>query len=288
MISAGYWRNFTENFAQAVSGNYNYPKNKNGEYMIGVYDAYDSSGVTDVIVFASGTIDSPNVNKIIKINSSDSYIIEEARREIYALERRGIQQEAGRILDIYTKADILRLDIGRADGQKDAQYNNGLNAKRRSSEIKDNRIIEFHIDEEKGTITATYANGETVTESLNSGKASRDLDFVDFLNENINERERSNREILANLLETEEMSPSEKGFLTKYKNKIAQIEANEAEIASMESELKELRKAGKKDSSRAITLEGKIETLKKEISRDERLILTFSIKALKMKELDNF
>ena len=83
----------------------------------------------------------------------------------------------------------------------------------------------------------------------------------------------TNREILANLLETEDMSPSEKGFLTKYKNKISQIEANEAEISSMESELKELRKAGKKDSSRAITLEGKIENRRKEIARDENMIL---------------
>ena len=105
------------------------------------------------------------------------------------------------------------------------------------------------------------------------GKASQDLDFVDFLNENLEERERSNREILANLLETEEMSPSEKGFLTKYKNKIAQIEANEAEISEMESELKELRRSGKKDSSRAITLEGKIKNRELEIARDENMIL---------------
>ena len=102
---------------------------------------------------------------------------------------------------------------------------------------------------------------------------SRDLDFVDFLNENINERERSNREVLANLLESEDMSPSEKGFLTKYKNKIAQIEANEAEIAAMARELAELRKAGKGDSSRAITLESRIEARRKEIARDENIIL---------------
>lgn len=123
-----------------------------------------------------------------------------------------------------------------------------------------------------------------------SGKSSQDLDFVDFLNENIEERERSNREILANLLETEDMSPSEKGFLTKYKNKIAQIEANEAEISSMEAELKELRKAGKKDSARAITLEGKIEARRKEIARDENMILnlesTNSIKRLLKREKD--
>ena len=100
----------------------------------------------------------------------------------------------------------------------------------------------------------------------------------------------TNREILANLLESEDMSPSEKGFLTKYKNKIAQIEANEAEISEMESELKELRKAGKKDSSRAITLEGKIEARRKEIARDENMILnlesTNPIKRLLKREKD--
>lgn len=100
----------------------------------------------------------------------------------------------------------------------------------------------------------------------------------------------TNREILANLLESEDMSPSEKGFLTKYKNKISQIEANEAEISEMESELKELRKAGKKDSSRAITLEGKIENRRKEIARDENMILnlesTKPIKELLKREKD--
>ena len=101
----------------------------------------------------------------------------------------------------------------------------------------------------------------------------------------------TNREILANLIESEDMSPSEKGFLTKYKNKIAQIEANEAEIPEMESELKELRKAGKKDSSRAITLEGKIDARRKEIARDENMILnlesTNSIKRLLKREKDS-
>ena len=57
----------------------------------------------------------------------------------------------------------------------------------------------------------------------------------------------TNREILANLLESEDMSPSEKGFLTKYKNKLSTIEAAEAEIAKMEAELTELKKKGKKD-----------------------------------------
>ena len=82
------------------------------------------------------------------------------RREVYALERRGIQCKVGKILDIYTKADILRTDIGRTDGQEDARYYNRLNAKRRASEIKANPIVEFHVNEDKGTVTTIYRNGE--------------------------------------------------------------------------------------------------------------------------------
>ena len=83
----------------------------------------------------------------------------------------------------------------------------------------------------------------------------------------------TNRELLVNALETDNMSPSEKGFLTKYKNKIAQIEANEAEISNMKAELKELQKNGKGKTAKAISLEGKISTLEKQNGVSERLIL---------------
>ncbi len=172
IINAGYWRNFTENFAQAVSGNYNYPKNKKGDYMIDVYDAYDFSGVADIIIFASGIIESPNVSKIIKINSSDSFAIEETRRDIYALERRGIQCKAGNILNIYIKTDIIRFGIGRGNSEKNARHNYGFDTKRSSSEAKANPIVEFHINEKRGTITTTYQNGEVVTENLSGQDSS--------------------------------------------------------------------------------------------------------------------
>lgn len=126
-----------------------------------------------------------------------------------------------------------------------------------------------------------YRTGE-VRKSSSYGWFSRDLDFVDFLNENAEEREFSNREILANLLETENMTPSEKAMLTRYRNKIAQIEANESEIDKMQSELKKLRKAGQKNSPRAISLEEMIKTRRKEIARDENAILNIeSMKPIK-------
>ena len=172
VISAGYWKNFTENFADAVANNYKFPKNKNGEFMIEVYDAYDSSGITDVIVFASGTIESPNVSKIVKIDLTQETDIEDKRRELYEAERRGIQQKAGEFFRLYDKADFLRKRGNQGNSIKSVGDNNGLNPKRSRSEAKANRIVEFHIDEESGTITTTYANGEVITEKLSEKETS--------------------------------------------------------------------------------------------------------------------
>ena len=83
----------------------------------------------------------------------------------------------------------------------------------------------------------------------------------------------TNRELLANALATENLSPSEKGFLTKYKNKLSQIEANEAEISQMKSELADLKRNGKGNGAKAVSLENKISALEKQNNVSERLIL---------------
>ena len=178
VINAGYWRNFTENFAQAVSGNYSYPKNKNGEFIIDVYDAYDSSGVTDVIVFASGTIESPNVTRIVKIDSNNSTDIEYERREILETERRGIQQTVGEFFRFYYKADFIGKFGEQGVGSKENRHSGRLDIKRRGSEIKADPIVKFRVDEISDTIEITYASGNTVTERLKSGKASQDRKSV--------------------------------------------------------------------------------------------------------------
>ncbi len=247
ILSAGYWKNFTENFAQAVASKYYFPKTKNGEFMIEVYDVYDNDSVADVIVFASGTIENPNVTKVVKIDLIDDTDIETKRRMLYEIERRGIQQKAGELFRFYYKTDFNGEFRNKGIGNEGNGNNHRLNAKRRSSEVKVNRIVKFHVDEDNGTITTTYADGETVTENLGRGKASQDLEFVDFLNQNAENRVLSDRELLAQALESEDLSPSEKGFLTKYKNSLSKIEANEAEIEALTAELEELRTNGKGD-----------------------------------------
>ena len=106
---------------------------------------------------------------------------------MYEAERKGIPSKIGGILEIYSATDFGRVDNKRRDSREDAQHNNRLDTKRSRSEVKANPITEFHVNEDKNTITYTYSYGETFTELLGDtpkeadghkqiGKASRELD----------------------------------------------------------------------------------------------------------------
>ena len=246
IISAGHWKAFTTNFADAVKKNYKFSKTPQGEYMIEAYNYYDPMSVADVVVFAKGTIESPIVTKIIKINSINYDVIEDTRSDIYETERLGIPSKVGDFLQIYLAADFVGVGNKRGDGYKNAQNNNRLNTKRSRSEIKANPIVKFHVDEDNGTVTTTYKNGETITEKLESGKASRELDVIDYMNEQA-EREgrelakpRSNREILANALESSAQHEVEKKRLAEYKAKIKDLDAEQEKLKNLKAEIKEL------------------------------------------------
>ena len=161
VISAGYWKNFTENFAQAVAGKSIYPKTKNGEYMINVYDVYESDGISDVVVFASGTIESPNVTRIVKIDSNNSEEIDRARRNIYESARRGIQQEAGELFRFYNKADFVSIGYGKEKGSSGIGYNSRDGYRGRSSKTS-KRIKELKINDD-GSFVTVYSDGSVET-----------------------------------------------------------------------------------------------------------------------------
>jgi hypothetical protein len=140
---------------------------------------------------------------------------------------------------------------------------------------------ELSTDQGKSADNQSGVFGEDADKRGLNGKASQDLDFFDFLEESegvtdvaeVEARELSNREMLADMLERDDMSPSQKGFLTKYKNKIAQIEANERKIADMTAELDALKKSGKGKSAKAATLENQMRTLEKQNAALESIIL---------------
>lgn len=138
--------------------------------MIESYDYNNQNSVTDVIVYASGTIENPFVSKIVKLNPSQKTDIDEKRRLLYETERRGIQPEAEGIFDVYHKADFSSKLRSSGNRTPSNSYNNRLNTKRSRSEIKANPITQFYVDEERNTITYFYAKGTQITESLNSPK----------------------------------------------------------------------------------------------------------------------
>ena len=119
---------------------------------------------------------------------------------------------------------------------------------------------------------------KTRRDNRTHGKASQDL-FEDMNEGDVEtdteavERELTPREQLAAMLESDDMSPAQKGMLTKYKNKLSKIEANEAEIASLNEELDTLKKNGKGNTAKADVLKKKIRDLEKLNAVSEGIIL---------------
>ena len=108
VLTAGEWKDFEHKFSQAVKEQSWYPQTAKDEYMIAVSDIYDShkNGVNNIIVYAKGTIDSPRISRVLKIELHKETELDVQRRDIYALEGRGIQQKAGGIFRCYAATDI--------------------------------------------------------------------------------------------------------------------------------------------------------------------------------------
>lgn len=208
VISAGYWKTFTTNFAQAVTKLGKYPKSKFGEFMIEVYDfdLEDRLQISDIIVFAKGTIKSPVVTKIIQIYEYDSKQLDKYRRYIYDLGRRGIQPQAGEFFELYRNVDFTNnVNIPKSYGEND-RYSEQLG-------IYGGR------------------SSRTTEETSEIGKASRELDVIDYMDE-LAEREgreivepkvMSDREILVNALESIAQDDAERNKLKEYKANIEKL-----------------------------------------------------------------
>ena len=175
VISSGYWKNFTSNYAEAVN-NKNFDRiTPNGEYMIEVYDANLNEGaqIIDHIVFAKGDIGNPEITRIIEIDSKNETKLSDERGYIYALERNGIRAEADDLLKIHTSANARSASQRERIGGSDARNSSRLNAKRSRSEINANPITRTQVNEDENTVTITYKNGETVTEKFSSPEEAK-------------------------------------------------------------------------------------------------------------------
>lgn len=88
-------------FADAVSKQSNPLITKSGEYMIAIGEDVDNK-----IAYMEGTIDDPKITKVLAIDEYDETQLDKARRNIYDLERRGIQQKTQGVFRLYREADF--------------------------------------------------------------------------------------------------------------------------------------------------------------------------------------
>ncbi len=107
VLNKGEWEDFTSKFADAVSENIYAPQTKNGEYMIAVSDIYDALhyGTDNIIVYAKGSIESPNVSRVLEIAFNNTRDLDKRRRRVYDAGRRGIQPQAGGIFRLHNATD---------------------------------------------------------------------------------------------------------------------------------------------------------------------------------------
>lgn len=125
ILNEGENADYRSKFAMAKSGQAKFKKSKNGEYIIPVSDIYDEAfeGIDNTLVFAKGTIENPIITSIIKILEYDETTLDETRRYIYDLERRGFQPKAGNTIRRYHASDFR--DSWNRQAEKSHGDNNG-------------------------------------------------------------------------------------------------------------------------------------------------------------------
>ncbi len=100
------FKDFESKFASAKNG-VKYNKSINNEFIIPICDTKDDLyGVDNVLVFAKGTLTSPRISKIIRINLDNETVLSIAREIIYDNESIGVQTENSSIFKVYASTNI--------------------------------------------------------------------------------------------------------------------------------------------------------------------------------------
>ena len=187
VLTAGQMKNFEARFAKVKSKQLKTYKSKQGEYMIPVSDIYDyeSEGIENVIVYAKGEIDSPIVTRILEIDLDNETDLDRKRREIYAFERRGIQQTAGQLYRFHYPTDVGYQQYEQRKGAQTNRDNRQSGIQRGRSGETSSRIKGFHVNE-NGSTTYYRADGSeevkfSLKEKADTTKQQTADDFSDLL-----------------------------------------------------------------------------------------------------------
>ena len=137
VLTSGEWKDFEGKFAAALNGQAT-PQTSLGEYMIAVSDIHDPQleGINNAIVYVTGTIENPRVSRVLKIDLDNETQLDEQRRNVYALERRGIQQKTGRIFHVDTVTDFRGYGVEQGSSPRVSRHNNEFGTERGGSSGK--------------------------------------------------------------------------------------------------------------------------------------------------------
>ena len=132
VLSAGQNADYRTKFAQALHNPKSFPKTKQSEYMIAVSDIYDQTteGINNAIVFAKGTIENPVITRVLEIYEYEETKLDEIRRDLYEVERRGIQQQTGGVFKRYNRSDFGDYVDAQRSVRESKRYNDRLGTDR--------------------------------------------------------------------------------------------------------------------------------------------------------------
>ena len=162
---------FTSKFADAKKRRHVYPKNKRGEFMIAIEG--EVKGVDNIIVFASGEIESPKISKVVSIFEYDGTELDKVRRIIYGAERRGVQPKAGNVCNIYFSTDFGYYEYQQRSVKASDQDREQLGEQRRG----DRKTTEGAEGSEVTDDDVVFSRKQQTTDD--SDRASRELTMAD-------------------------------------------------------------------------------------------------------------
>ena len=151
-------------------------------------------------------IDAPVITRVLEIDIYDETLLSDKRSEIYEAERQGIQQKTSAIFTRYDSFDFRNKQRKQQrSNTQNVGYNDQFGSERGRGSKTASRVKEYLFDDEGNVISQKY---------------SRELDFIDYINENSDVEEYkpiSNRTLLANVLESTAQNDIELKRLTQYK-----------------------------------------------------------------------
>ena len=168
VLTSAQYKDFESKFAKALNGD-SYHKTASGEYMISVSHKGDRvlDGVEYTIVYAKGTIEKPEITRILEINENDETKLSEIRRHLYEVEGRGDQQETSGVFRRYNPSDFAGYESAKRRALSAVGYNDRLQSNRGTGSAKTARSaggvqqqkITGFTNNEDGSQTRFYSDG---------------------------------------------------------------------------------------------------------------------------------